>query len=213
MTMPMKLQLLLKSTLVCIFLIIPVACSEAPTREPEKSAQPVAPPSPVTGRFAFQRMFMQAKGWAADAQPLNFSGIHLNQVPPEPGKCGAWQGTFISQQKAKARTYTYSVVDTGGIREGVLAGREEAWSGPRGQQQPFNPQALHVDSDEAYSAAVKESTDFIKKNPDLPVLFLLEQTPRFPNLAWRVIWGETLGSSRYSVFVDASTGRYLQTLR
>lgn len=213
MTMLKKLQSLSSSAFICISLLVAVACSEGPTRESVKSTKPVAPPSPVTGRFAFQRMYMQAKGWAVDAQPLNFSGIHLKQVPQEPGKCGAWQGTFVSQQKTKARTYTYSVVDTGGIREGVLAGREETWNGPRGQQQPFNPQALHVDSDEAYGAAVKESADFIKKNPDLPVLFLLEQTPRFPNLAWRVIWGETLGSSRYSVFVDASTGRYLQTLR
>ena len=208
----MKLSSFLRAALICLTMLIPLACSEAPKTGPEKSAKPVVPPSPVTGRFAFQRMFMQGRAWAADAQPLSLSAIYLKQVPAEAGKCGAWQATFVSAQIAKARTYTYSVVDTGGIREGVLAGREEPWNGPRGQQQPFNPQALHVDSDEAFRSAAKESTDFIKKNPDLPVLFLLEQTPRFPNLAWRVIWGETLGSSRYSVFVDASTGRYLQTL-
>ncbi len=189
-----------------------IACSEAPKTELGKTVKPSPPPSPVTGRFAFQRMFMQAKGWAMDAQPLSLSAVFLKQVPVEPGKCGAWQATFISLQKAKAKSYTFSVVDTGGIREGVLAGREEAWSGPRGQEQPFNPQALHVDSDEAYTSAAKESADFIKKNPSFPVLFLLEQTPRFPNLTWRVFWGESIGSSHYSVFIDASTGRYLQTL-
>ena len=208
----MKLQVFLRIALVCLSMAILIACSEAPKSGIEKNKESTSPPSPVTGRFAFQRMLMQAKGWAADAQPLSLTAIFLKQVPVEPGKCGAWQATFVSPQKGKSRTYTLSVVDTGGIREGVLAGREESWSGPRGQEQPFNPQALHVDSNEAYAAASKVSADFIKKNPHLPVLFLLEQTPRFPNLTWRVFWGETIGSSHYSVFVDASSGLYLQTL-
>ena len=207
-----KLPVFLRIALICLSMAILIACSEAPKSGIEKNKESASPPQPVTGRFAFQRMLMQAKGWAVDAQPLNLSAIFLKQVPVEPGKCGAWQATFVSAQKAKSRTFTLSVVDTGGIREGVLAGREETWNGPHGQEQPFNPQALHVDSNEAYAAASKESADFIKKNPNLPVLFLLEQTPRFPNLTWRVFWGETIGSSHYSVFVDASSGLYLQTL-
>ena len=213
MKIRIKLPVFLRTALICLSITTLIACSEVPKPGFEKTAKPSPPPSPVTGRFAFQRMFMQAKGWAADAQPLSLSALFLKQVPAEPGKCGAWQATFISLQKAKARTYTFSVVDIGGIHEGVLAGREETWSGPHGQEQPFNPQALHIDSDAAYTAAAKESADFLKKNPSLPILFLLEQTPRFPNLAWRVIWGETFGSSHYSVFVDASTGRFLQILR
>jgi hypothetical protein len=212
MKIRMKLPVFLRIALICLSITIQIACSETPKSEIEKTSKSSTPPSPVTGRFAFQRMSMQANGWAVDAQPLNLSAIFLKQVPLEPGKCGAWQATFISTQKAKSKTYTFSVVDTGGIREGVLAGREEPWSGPRGQEQPFNPQALHVDSNEAYTTAAKQSADFIKKNPNLPVLFLLEHTPRFPNLTWRVFWGETIGSSHYSVFVDASTGLYLQTL-
>jgi hypothetical protein len=212
MRIRIKFPAFLRTALICLSLTIFIACSEAPKSEIEKATQNSPPPAPVTGRFAFQRMIIQAKGWAVDAQPLKLSGLFLKQVPVEPGKCGAWQATFVSAQKSKARTYTLSVVEIGGIHEGVLAGREETWSGPRGQEHPFNPQALHVDSNEAYATAAKESADFIKKNPHLPVVFLLEQTPRFPNLTWRVFWGETIGSSHYSVFVDASTGLYLQTL-
>jgi len=72
-------------------------------------------------------------------------------------------------------------------------------------------QALRVDSDEAYTAAVQISGEFLKKNPKVPVLFLLESTARFPDPTWRVLWGETIGTSNYSVFVDASTGKPLQT--
>jgi len=74
-------------------------------------------------------------------------------------------------------------------------------------------QALRIDSDEAYDAAVEISADFLKKNPKVPVLFVLESTSRFPDPTWRVLWGETIGTSNYSVFVDASTGKPLQTVR
>jgi hypothetical protein len=91
----------------------------------------------------------------------------------------------------------------------VFAGPDESWSGPRGQQQPFLVQAIKVDSDEAYETAAKKSADYIKKNPDKPVSFLAEFTNRFPDLAWRVIWGDSVSTSDYSVFVDATTGEFL----
>jgi hypothetical protein len=159
-------------------------------------------------------MYIQARTWAADAQPLRLSSFNLKEVASSGGKCGAWQATFVSDQLRKARTYTFSVIESpGNVHEGVFAGREEPWSGPHGQTRPFLVQALKVDSDEAYETAEKKSTDYLKKYPDMPVQFLLESTPRFPNLTWRVIWGETVGASDYSVFIDATTGGYLQTVR
>ncbi len=88
---------------------------------------------------------------------------------------------------------------------------EEDYS-TRGPAAPFEIAALKVDSDQAYDTASKKSQDYIKKNPTKPVVFLLEQTARFPDPAWRVIWGESVGTSDYSVFVDATTGAYLQTM-
>jgi hypothetical protein len=42
------------------------------------------------------------------------------------------------------------------------------------------------------------------------VVFLLEQTNKFANLTWRVIWGNSVGSSDYSVYVDATLGTFLE---
>ncbi|MEW5976780.1 MAG: hypothetical protein AB1898_13335 [Acidobacteriota bacterium] len=187
-----------------------LSCSEPATNEP---SAPPPPPEPVTARFAFQRMYIQARTWAPDVQPLRISNMNLNEVPSEAGKCAAWRATFVSNRLKRSRTYTFSVVESpGNAYEGVLPGPEQSWSGPTGQALPFPPQMLKVDSDEAYSTAVKRSSAFVKENPDKPVHFLLEFTPRFPNLTWRVIWGDTLGSSDHSIFVDSSTGKYLQTL-
>jgi hypothetical protein len=73
--------------------------------------------------------------------------------------------------------------------------------------------AVKTDSDEVYQTALKKAADYEKKNPDKPISFLLEKTDRFPNPAWRVIWGESVGASNFSIFIDTSTGLYLQTMR
>jgi hypothetical protein len=202
--------------LFCALILILIfgGCSEAPQHNTGQLKDLGHPAAPVTGRFAFQRMYIQARTWAPDAEPLRISSFNLKEVASEGGKCGAWQATFISAARNKARTYTYSVIESpGNVHEGALAGREEPWSGPRGRERPFLQQALRIDSDEAFAAAAKVSGDYLKKNPKMPVLFLLELTPRFPNPTWRVLWGETIGTSDYSVFVDASTGKPLQTVR
>jgi len=194
-----------------MLLFLSSCANEAEKKPPKERA---TPPQPVTARFAFQRMAIQARVWASDAKPLRVSSANLKEVPSVAGNYPAWRATFVSSHLKKARTFSYSVVESpGNVREGVVRGSEESWSGPTGQAQPFPVEMLKVDSDEAYVTASKASTDFLKKQPEMPVHFLLEYTPRFPLPAWRVFWGETLGSSQYAVFVDCTSGKYLQTLR
>jgi hypothetical protein len=186
------------------------ACSE-PTKT-EKAKEPAKPPEPLTGRQAFQRIYPQARGWAADAQPIEVRSVPLAQVPAEQGKSGAWEVIIVSVSKGKSRTYTYSALEAeGNLHEGVFAGPEESYSGPRGPAFPFLIAALKVDSDQAYDIAAQKSQDYIKKHPGMPISYLLEQTNRFPNPAWRVIWGESASASDYSVFVDATLNQYLST--
>ena len=198
--------------LIALPILFLVACGETKTTKPTKEAAPAPPPEPVTARFAFQRLSIQARLWAADAQLLRIYSANLKEVPSVDGKYPAWHATFVSAQLKKARSFSYSVVDSGNMHAGVLRGREESWLGPTGQAQPFPLQMLKVDSDEAFATAVKESKDYLKKHPEMPIHFLLEFTPRFPLPAWRVSWGETLGSSEYTVFIDCTSGKYLQTL-
>jgi len=192
------------------------ACSEEPKKAAEK-APPPPPPEPVSGSTAFFRMYTAARGWAADVQALGMNSINLPEVKREPGKAAAWQVMFVSPEKQRARPYTYSVIEApGNLHKGVFAGNEEGWSGPRGPAKPFMMQALKIDSDAAYQTALKKgkkAAEYIKANPDKGVVFLLEQTNKFPSLTWRVIWGESVGTSNYSVFVDASSGEYLETMR
>ena len=145
------------------------------------------------------------------------TSIHLPEVKSVPGKAAAWQATFVSKQRQGARSYTFCVIEgPGNLHKGVFAGLEEGWRGTTGPVKLFLVPGLKIDSDAAYETALKKgkrAAEYVKANPDKNVMFLLEQTTKFPDLTWRVIWGESVGTSNYSVFVDATTGQYLETMR
>ena len=204
---------LLKPLIPLSVLMLLIACAEAPKPAEQKAKEPPKPPEAVTALKAFWQMYGAARGWATDLETLQMSSIALPEIPAKDGKYPAWQATFVSPSKRSSRTFTYAVIESQGLFKGVFARHEDTYSGPHGQVSPFPIAALKVDSDAALAAAVKKSAQYMKKFPDKPVTFLLERTKRFPNPAWRVIWGESVSSSDYSVYVDASTGEYLQTMR
>jgi hypothetical protein len=201
MLKPAPIQLLLP------ILVLLSACSDAP--KTEKAKEPEKPPEPVTGRQAFQKMYPAARNWAIDASPLRLRTVLLS-AKPEKGKADAWEAVFVSQSLGKSKTFTYSIVESAGnLHQGVFAGLEEGYS-LQGAASLFPIAAIKIDSDQAYDVAAEKSADYIKKNPNKPVTYLLEQTRRFPDLTWRVIWGDSVSVSDYSVFVDATTGKYLE---
>jgi hypothetical protein len=101
------------------------------------------------------------------------------------------------------------VESPGNLHQGVFAGPEEDLNA---QAQPFLIAAVKVDTDAAYKTALGKVGDYEKKNPHMTISMLLERNKRYPNPAWRIIWGESLGTSGLSVFIDASTGEFLETL-
>jgi hypothetical protein len=70
--------------------------------------------------------------------------------------------------------------------------------------------ALKVDSPKAYEVAAKEGAEYIRKHPGVPVQFELSLTGQTPSPAWRVAWGQSVGRSEYSIYVDASTGLFMR---
>src|SRR5438270_1787252 len=104
------------------------ACSSAPA--PETKQAPPPAPEPITGRQAFQGMFIQARTWAPDSTPLELHSLNLNSVKSQGGNAGAWRGTFVSESRGRARSYTWSAIEGEGFHKGVFADQEERWSGP-----------------------------------------------------------------------------------
>jgi hypothetical protein len=196
------------------FVVLLTSCSETPQKKEEKAAEPAKPPEPVTGKYALYQMYTAARGsLGADIEPVKLTNIRLADVKPEPGKAGAWQVMFVSARAARAKSYTYSIIESeGNLHKGVFAGQDESYTaGSRGPKS-FPMAAVKIDTDAAYETAKKKAVDYEKKNPDKPIMFLLEKTDKYPDPTWRVIWGESVGTSNFSILVDASTGDYLQTL-
>ena len=195
------------------FLCLLAGCSDSPP--PAAAVKKAAvPPEPIKGRTALYQMYNSARSWAPDVEVLELHSIHLPEVKSERGKAAAWQATFVSPQLRRARSYTYSVIEAeGNLHKGVFAGLDEGWSGPRGTRKPFLIAAVKTDSDEVLETALKKAVEYEKKFPNKEISFLLEQTNRFPDPVWRVVWGASVGTSDFSIFVDATTGVYQQTMR
>jgi hypothetical protein len=199
-------------------LAILTACSDSPTttavkKEPEK-------PEPVTGQTAVFKMYQMARAWAPDAQVMTMQSMHLSEVKDgAPGTAPAWQANFVSAAKSQSRSYTFSIVEgEGNLHKGAFAGPEQSWGGgPSGLNSPFLMAAIKVDTDAAYKTAIdtahSHAAEYDKKNPGKPITIMLEKTAKHPDPAWRIIWGESAGTSNFSVLIDASTGEYLETLR
>jgi len=190
-----------------------ISCGGSSTETSSKAKKESKPIEPVGARSAFQQTFIAARTWAQDLEILRIRNLPLEDVKVPPGKSAVWEVTFVSPGKQRAKAYTWSAVERDPIHEGIFGGQEEAWSGHSGQATSFLPAAFKTDSVEAYEAAAAKSKEYIQKNPDMPLSFLLERTPRHPDPAWRVIWGTSVATSGYSVYVDATSGEYLERMR
>lgn len=200
----------MKIFVLAVALLTLAGCSDAPKVVEKK--EPAKPPEPVTGRYAFYQMYPSARVWAPDALPLQLKSIQLGTVKADPGKAGAWQCIFVSPGRSRQKEFTWSAIESeGNLHKGVFGGPDEGYS-PSRQEKPFLIAAIKTDSDEVYATAAKKSEDYIKKNPGKPVNFIMEFGPHFPDLTWRVIWGDSVSTSDYSVYVDATTGQFLEKM-
>jgi hypothetical protein len=194
------------------------ACSDTPVatetkKEPEKL-------EPATGLSALFKMYQMARSWGGlETQVFKMQSILLPEFKDAPrGTAAAWQATMVSAAKGASKDYTYSIVEgEGNLHKGAFAGSESGWTGARGVNSPFLMAAVKVDTDAAYKTAIdtpqSKAAEYDKKNPGKPILIVLERTNKHPNPAWRIVWGESLGTSNFSVLIDASTGAYLETMR
>jgi hypothetical protein len=187
-------------------------CSEKPT-PPATAKKEEAKPELATGQSALFKMYQVARNWAPDAAVLKMDSVRLDGVPDQPGKSGGWEAVFTSEQRSTSHAFTWYAVDQEPtIHKGVFAGSEESYSGGHGATSSFLIADVKIDTDAALATAKGKEEAYEKKNPGKPVLFLLEKSSRFANPTWRVIWGESVGTSGFSVYVDATTGAFLEIM-
>jgi hypothetical protein len=191
----------------CGLVLLMAGCSE----QAPASATKLEKVEPVSGQSALFKMYQVARSWAPDAEVITMKSIHLTDLPAVRGEAGAWEAIFYSPGKGTQRNYTYSVEESvANLHQGVFPGQEQSASSP--SSKAFLIGAAKIDSDAAYKTAVAHAAEYNKKNTSQTISFELGRQDVSQNPVWRVIWGESAGTSSESVLVDATSGAYLETL-
>jgi len=175
---------------------------EAAVREPEK---PKAAEY-ETGRTAFQKLYISARSFAADAKPYRLQSEYTEGAPSMDGKASLWRAQFASASRQRLKAYSWSGMPDGG----VSAGSEDTYNPNNASTRVFEVPFLKVDSDKAFEVAQKNGGEKItKKNPGQPITYMLDFDSRGGRLVWHVIYGESPMKAQLRLLVDATTGQFV----
>ncbi len=188
-------------------------CSSGPSK-PETKAEPAAPKGPelVTGLTGFHRGYLSARRWAADAQPYKLESQLTKDSKGLDGKAAVWRTGFASPAQKGVKPITWSgSADKDAPSAGISPGPEDNYSPTNSSTRVFDASFLKVDSDKAFDTAQKHGGDkFLAKNPDTPVIYLLEWNRDANMPVWHVIYGNSRDDAKFRVMVNASTGDFIR---
>ncbi len=202
-----------KLALVCIAVLLMAACSS----DRPAASQPAANPAPKqseyeTGRVAFQKMYLSARGWAGDAAPFRLQSRFTPDSPVIEGKAGVWRASFASPARKMMKMFVWSgLTGPDAPEQGVSFSAEDSWSPTNTSTQVFNLGFLMIDSDKAYEVAEKNGGQRLTaKDPKQPVFFVLDWDASKNQLVWHVIYGSSQDEAKLRIAVNASTGEFLR---
>jgi len=187
------------------------------TSEPSKPA-PTEPAKPKaaelqSGRYAFQKVFIAAHGWARDVQPFRLESQVTADSKGTDGKAAVWRASFASPAGHSAKPYVWSGTDASDApSRGISPGNEDTYSPTNASTQVFDVNFLKVDSDKAFEVAQKHGGEkVLEKNADIPVTYVLDWSHAANKLIWHVIYGADRDDAKLIVDVDGTTGEFIRT--
>jgi hypothetical protein len=183
--------------LILLSLAIVCGCTSQPAQQEQKQ-----PPESLSGRSAFQRLYVAAHGWAGDARPYQLQSQVFGDAKGTDGKAAVWRAAFASAAQHSSRQYMWSGVDSPDApSRGVTPGSPDSYV----PGNSFDVNFLKIDSDKAYEVAQKHGGDKITGSP---VTYLLEWEAGENHLLWHVIYGASRSDAKLVVDVDATTAEF-----
>jgi len=182
--------------------------------EPSKPAETPKPEGPelITGRSAFQKVYIAARGWKPDAKPYRLDSMATSDGNGHDGKWAVWRGSFASATQRSVKSYTWSSSAADGApSRGVNPGIEDSYNASNSSTQVFDLAFLKIDSDQAFGTAQKHGGDkVLEKSPDTPVIYVCDWNHNTNELVWHVIYGANREGAKLTVSVNASTGEFIR---
>jgi hypothetical protein len=198
------------AAVVVTLLALLSACSS----EPSKPAEPAKPEGPelITGRSAFQKVYIAARGWKPDAKPYRLESTATSDGKGHEGKWAVWRGSFASAMQRAVKSYTWSgSAADGAPPRGVNPGIEDSYNPSNSNTQVFDIAFLKIDSDQAFGTAQKHGGDkVLEKAPETPVIYVCDWNHNTNELVWHVIYGASREGAKLTVSVNASTGEFIR---
>jgi hypothetical protein len=198
------------AALVVVLLAVLSGCSS----EPSKPAEPPKPEGPelITGRSAFQKVYIAARGWKPDAKPYRLESAATSDGNGHDGKWAVWRGSFASATQRSVKSYTWSgSAADGAPARGVNPGIEDSYNPSNSNTQVFDIAFLKIDSDQAFGTAQKHGGDkVLEKTPETPVIYVCDWNHNTNELVWHVIYGANREGAKLTVAVNASTGEFIR---
>jgi hypothetical protein len=197
-------------------LLLSGCSSNAPTGQ-QASPEP-AKPKPeanqsATGRVAFQRMYVAARGWTRDAMPVGLESQPTSEFAGKDGKDGVWRGTFGSATRQAMKPFVWSGVNADDApTPGINPGSEDSFNPNNTSTRPFDFNYLKVDSDKAYEIALAHGgKEFIARNKDAQVRYTLRFDGRSNQLRW-IVSMESASAKAHplTIVLDATSGTFLR---
>jgi hypothetical protein len=184
------------------------ACSSEPAKPTESEKPQPKAPEILTGRSAFQKLYISAHGWGPDARPYRLESMTNDDSKGADGKSAIWRAGFASAVQRGTKPYTWS---GSGTDRGVNPGTEDSYNPNNASTQVFDIAFLKIDSDKAFEVAQQHGGDkILAKSPDTPVLYILEWNHVSNELIWHVIYGESRDNAKLKVAVNATSGDFLR---
>ena len=204
----------MKKLLLTMFALAFLASCSTQKSQPAPAEKPA--PKPVeleTGRVAFQKMYIAARGWARDAQPFRLQSQITADSNGKDGKSAVWRADFASPAGRGVKPYIWSGTDASDAPgRGISPGSEDNYNPSNSSTAVFDIAFLKVDSDQALATAQKHGGDkILEKSPDTPLLYILDWSQASNKLIWHVIYGSTREDAKLVVDIDGTSGDYIRT--
>ncbi len=182
------------------------------TEKPAESKPPARTTELLTARSAFQKLYIAARGWNADAKPYRLESSVTSDGNGREGKAAIWRGSFASATMRSEKTYTWSGSTADGAPDqGVNPGIEDSYSATNSSTQVFDMAFLKIDSDQAFDSAQKHGGDkILEKDPNTPVIYVCDWNHGGNDLVWHVIYGTSRDDAKLTVSINASTGEFVR---
>jgi hypothetical protein len=197
---------------LAVMLLFLFGCTSESSKPAEEAKPEVKTPELLTGRAAFQKVYIAARGWARDAQPYRIQSIATSDGIGHDGKWAVWRSSFASPSQRAVKSYTWSgSVAPDAPSRGINPSGEDNYSPTNSSTQIFDIAFLKVDSDQAVGTAQKHGGDkVLEKSPDTVITYVCDWNHNTNELIWHVIYGPSRDNSKLTVAVNASTGEFIR---